>query len=109
MNVAEGHETLTEEKMLEEKSDVDRRISMVGEHGEIINASGHRDQLKRHYSLLSICGLALTIDNAWVALGGSITVSICTSSPSQTLAVDFLLTARNGQTTEALQVSSTNS
>jgi len=82
MNVAEGHETLTEEKMLEEKSDVDRRISMVGEHGEIINASGHRDQLKRHYSLLSICGLALTIDNAWVALGGSITVSIYNGGPA---------------------------
>jgi len=41
------------------------------------NASGHHDQLRRHYGLLSICGLALTIDNAWVALGGSLTVSIC--------------------------------
>ena len=64
---------------LQEKreEDIDRRVSIIGEHGEIINASGHRDQLKRHYGLLSICGLALTIDNAWVALGGSITVSIC--------------------------------
>ena len=44
--------------------------------GEVVNASGHRDQLQRHYGLLSICGLALTIDNAWVALGGSIAVSI---------------------------------
>ena len=56
--------------------DVDRKVSIVGEHGEIVNASGHRDQLQRHYGLLSICGLALTIDNAWVALGGSIAVSI---------------------------------
>lgn len=44
--------------------------------GEVVNASGHRDQLQRQYGLLSICGLALTIDNAWVALGGSIAVSI---------------------------------
>ena len=44
--------------------------------GEIINASGHRDQLKRHYGLLSICGLALTVDNAWIALGTSLTVAI---------------------------------
>ena len=44
--------------------------------GEGVNASGHRDQLRRQYGLLSICGLALTIDNAWVALGGSIAVSI---------------------------------
>ena len=54
---------------------VDRRTSII-QGGEIINASGHPDQLKRHYGLLSICGLALTIDNAWVALGGSIAVSI---------------------------------
>lgn len=53
-----------------------RSTSVVGENGEIVNASGHRDQLQRHYGLLSICGLALTIDNAWVALGGSIAVSI---------------------------------
>ena len=55
---------------------VDRRVSIIGQEGEVINASGHRDQLQRHYGLLSICGLALTIDNAWVALGGSIAVSI---------------------------------
>ena len=59
--------------------DVDRRTSII-QGGEIINASGHRDQLQRHYGLLSICGLALTIDNAWVALGGSIAVSISLSS-----------------------------
>lgn len=45
--------------------------------GEIVNASGHRDQLSRQYGLLSICGLALTVDNAWVALGTSLAVSIC--------------------------------
>jgi choline transport protein len=44
--------------------------------GEEVNASGHRDQLQRQYSIWSICGLALTIDNAWVALGGSIVVAV---------------------------------
>jgi choline transport protein len=44
--------------------------------GEEVNASGHRDQLARQYGIWSICGLALTIDNAWIALGGSITVAI---------------------------------
>ena len=57
-------------------NDTDGAVSIVQESGEVVNASGHRDQLKRHYGLLSICGLALTIDNAWVALGGSIAVSI---------------------------------
>lgn len=51
--------------------------SVVTRDGEIVNASGHRDQLRRQYGLLSVCGLALTIDNAWIALGGSLTVSIC--------------------------------
>ena len=63
----------------EKIDDVDRRTSIVL-GGEVINASGHPDQLKRHYGLISICGLALTIDNAWVALGGSIAVSISQSS-----------------------------
>lgn len=54
----------------------ERRTSLVSKEGEIVNASGHRDQLQRQYGLLSICGLALTIDNAWIALGGSLTISI---------------------------------
>jgi choline transport protein len=53
------------------------RETIVGVvEGEEVNASGHRDQLARQYSIWSICGLALTIDNAWIALGGSITVAI---------------------------------
>jgi hypothetical protein len=44
--------------------------------GKIINASGHVDQLHRQYSLLSICGLALTVDNAWVAVGTSLAISV---------------------------------
>ena len=63
----------------EKIDDIDRRTSVI-QGGEVFNASGHRDQLKRHYGLLSICGLALTIDNAWVALGGSIAVSISSYS-----------------------------
>ena len=44
--------------------------------GEVLNASGHIDQLHRQYGLLSICGLALTVDNAWVALGTSLAISV---------------------------------
>jgi hypothetical protein len=42
-----------------------------------VNASGHTDELQRQYSIWSLCGLALTIDNAWVALGGSLYISVC--------------------------------
>lgn len=54
----------------------DGKTTIVTKEGQVVNASGHRDQLHRQYGLLSICGLALTIDNAWVALGGSLTISI---------------------------------
>ena len=54
-----------------------RRGTIVSiEDGVAINASGHKDQLKRQYGLLGICGLALNIDNAWIALGGSVTIAI---------------------------------
>lgn len=46
-------------------------------NGAEINASGHPDQLTRQYGLLRVAGAALTIDNAWVVLGSSISVSIC--------------------------------
>lgn len=44
--------------------------------GVVVNASGHKDQLKRQYSLLAVCGIAMTVDNAWAALGSSYSISI---------------------------------
>ena len=46
-----------------------KRTSIISKEGGIVNASGHQDQLQRQYGLWSICGLALTIDTAWVAFG----------------------------------------
>lgn len=51
--------------------------AIVNLEGEVVNASGHRDQLQRQYGLLSICGMALTVDNAWVAIGTSMSIAIC--------------------------------
>src|SRR5271156_1037536 len=68
--------------------------------GQVVNASGHRDQLQRQYGLLSICGLALTVDNAWVALGTSLAVIICTLAKYTT----FQETDELAQTTEAHRV-----
>lgn len=45
-------------------------------NGTVVNASGYKDQLKRQYGLLGLSGIAVTVDNAWVALGSSISVSI---------------------------------
>jgi hypothetical protein len=70
----------TDEK-LQVEDEYDRRDRRRGtvvsiENGIGLNASGHKDQLKRQYGLLALCGLALNIDNAWIALGGSVTISI---------------------------------
>ncbi|KAK5663525.1 hypothetical protein OQA88_3955 [Cercophora sp. LCS_1] len=51
------------------------------ENGVVVNASGYRDQLKRQYGLLGLAGIAVTVDNAWVALGSSISVSILNGGP----------------------------
>ena len=51
------------------------------EDGVVVNASGYKDQLKRQYGLLGLAGIALTVDNAWVALGSSISVSIRKTTP----------------------------
>ena len=43
--------------------------------GEVINASGHKQELDRQFSLLSICSIGITTGNVWAALGGSIVSS----------------------------------
>ncbi|KAK4202514.1 putative amino acid transporter [Triangularia verruculosa] len=58
----------------------DETVAAV-ENGVVVNHSGYRDQLKRQYSLLGLAGIAVTVDNAWVALGSSISVSILNGGP----------------------------
>jgi choline transport protein len=78
MNSSE-HSDRAAEKLDIEKEYEGRRSPAVSTHdGVVINASGHKDQLKRQYGLLGICGLALNIDNAWIALGGSVSIAIGT-------------------------------
>lgn len=63
------------------KEAANRRTSLVSKDGAVVNASGHKDQLQRQYGLLSICGLALNIDNAWIAFGGSLSVAVLNGGP----------------------------
>lgn len=44
--------------------------------GELINASGHKQELERNFSLLSICAVAVTTGNTWIAQGCSVTVAL---------------------------------
>jgi hypothetical protein len=75
--------------------------------GELVNASGHKDQLRRQYGIWRICSLALTIDNAWVVLGGSIAIAI--SKPRLICPVTSMPGLTELQTMEDLLVSFMNS
>ena len=44
----------------------------IGEVSEEFNASGHKQELERNFSLLSLCAIGITTGNVWAALGGSI-------------------------------------
>ena len=46
-----------------------------------INSSGHHQELERNFNLLSICSLAITCGNTWIALGGSVVVAISNGGP----------------------------
>lgn len=49
---------------------------------DLVNASGHRQELPRNYSLLSICALAITTGNTWIAQGGSVATALYNGGPS---------------------------
>jgi amino acid permease len=72
-----------QQQQYSEKNDIDAeaRVSSQTHSDVALNASGHRDQLQRQYGLLSICGLALNIDNAWVAFGGSLSIAVLNGGP----------------------------
>ncbi|KAJ5433769.1 SNF2-related protein [Penicillium cf. griseofulvum] len=44
--------------------------------GELVNASGHRQELQRNFGLISICAVAVTTGNTWIAQGGSVVVAL---------------------------------
>lgn len=54
----------------------DDETVVVVQDGVALNAAGHRDQLSRQYGFFGLASMALTVDNAWIALGSSISVSI---------------------------------
>lgn len=49
--------------------------------GEVVNASGHVQELSRNFSLLSLAGVGLVVGNVWPAIGGSILVALYNGGP----------------------------
>lgn len=48
---------------------------------ELINASGHVQELQRNFNLLSLTGIGLVVGNVWPAAGGSILVALFNGGP----------------------------
>lgn len=53
------------------KYDVEDSVGL-GQVTDVLNASGHKQELERNFNLLSICSIGITTGNVWAALGGSI-------------------------------------
>ena len=69
---------------LESGGQSEDEIVTAVEDGVVVNASGYKDELRRQYGLVGLAGIALTVDNAWVALGSSISVSIRKTTTAST-------------------------
>lgn len=48
---------------------------------QVVNASGHVQELSRNFSAWSLIGLGLSMGNVWPALGGSILVALYNGGP----------------------------
>lgn len=48
---------------------------------ELVNPSGHKQELQRNFSLMSICAVAITTGNTWIAQGGSVTTALSNGGP----------------------------
>jgi hypothetical protein len=53
-----------------------------GEISDLVNTSGHKQELDRNFGLWSICSISVCTDNAWAAGGGSL-VSLCYVLPGE--------------------------
>lgn len=67
--------------VLATKSSLDASPSPEPPVEGLINPSGHKQELERNFSLLSLCAVAITTGNTWVAIGGSVVIAIYNGGP----------------------------
>lgn len=48
---------------------------------DLVNASGHVQELERNFNLLSLTGIGIVVGNVWPAAGGSILVALFNGGP----------------------------
>lgn len=67
--------------------------------GEMINASGHKQELERNFSLLSICAVAVTTGNTWIAQGGSVVTALSNGGLAGTIYELYVLSPHRSSMT----------
>lgn len=74
-------------------ADHEHRITTEIAAGVLINASGHKQELQRNFSLVSLAATGIVVGSTWPAIGGSILVAIFNGGPPgvlyEFLAVSF--------------------
>lgn len=73
------------EKIVTREEDEAIKSEAEVEYGELINASGHIQEVDRNFGLLSLTGFGLVNGNVWPALGGTILVGIFNGGPPGTI------------------------
>jgi choline transport protein len=63
----------------------ERRHSSVAEDAAALAQMGHKQELKRNFSLISMLGLAFAILNTWTALAASITLALPSGGASSVI------------------------
>ena len=61
--------------------DVNEKDTHNGAEAELVNSSGHVQEMDRSFGLFSICAMGLMTDNAWGAGGGSLVISCAFPNP----------------------------
>ncbi|KAK6438782.1 hypothetical protein LTR95_005010 [Oleoguttula sp. CCFEE 5521] len=64
---------------VDEKTTVDESPKYeagIAEEGEIINVSGHAQELDRSFGVLSVCAVGIISNNAWGAGGGTLVIAL---------------------------------
>lgn len=56
-----------------------------GDEARLAQITGHKQELKRNHSRLSLLGLAFAILNSWTALASSLSVALPSGGPSTVL------------------------
>jgi choline transport protein len=62
-----------------------RRRSSIAEDAAALAAMGHKQELQRNFSMLSMLGLAFAILNSWTALSASLSLALPSGGPTSVI------------------------